>query len=45
MVYDRVRRGPALIETDWAANLTKEQADQAYRTLSGSSEEAESTAS
>lgn len=42
MVYDRERRGPALIGTDWAANLTREQAEGAYRTLSGSSGEAES---
>ncbi|MGY4622946.1 hypothetical protein [Bradyrhizobium sp. USDA 4486] len=36
MVYDRERKGPALIGTDWAANLTKEQAERAYRTLSRS---------
>jgi hypothetical protein len=34
MVYDRERKGPALIGTDWAANLTREQADEAYRILS-----------
>lgn len=36
MVYDRHRRGPALIGTHFAANLTKEQAERAYHTLSGS---------
>lgn len=36
MVYDRERKGPALIGTEWAANLTKEQAERAYRTLSRS---------
>lgn len=39
MVYDRERKGPALIGTDVAANLTKEQAERAYRILSGSAEE------
>ncbi|MGY4624429.1 hypothetical protein [Bradyrhizobium sp. USDA 4486] len=34
MVYDRERKGPALIGTDWAANLTREQAEEAYRILS-----------
>lgn len=28
MIYDRERRGPALIGTDMAANLTKERAEQ-----------------
>ncbi|MGY4623246.1 hypothetical protein ACVWY3_001002 [Bradyrhizobium sp. USDA 4486] len=36
MVYDRERKGPALIGTQWAANLTKEQAELAYRSLSRS---------
>ncbi|QOZ65960.1 hypothetical protein WN72_05760 [Bradyrhizobium arachidis] len=36
MVYDRERKGPALIGTDWAANLTKEQAERAYQALSRS---------
>ena len=35
MVYDRDRRGPALMGADLAANLAKEQAEQAYRILSG----------
>lgn len=39
MVYDRERKGPALIGMDVAANLTKEQAERAYRILSGSAEE------
>ncbi|MBB4382936.1 hypothetical protein GGD61_007634 [Bradyrhizobium sp. SBR1B] len=33
MVYDRERKGPALIGTGWAANLTKEQAEQVLRSL------------
>lgn len=41
MVYDRERRGPALIGTEWAANLTREQAEIVHRTLSGTSGEAE----
>ena len=28
MVYDRQRKGPAMVGTDPAVNLTKEQADQ-----------------
>ena len=36
MVYDRERKGPALIGTDIAANLTKEQAERAYEILIGS---------
>ena len=35
MVYDRDRRGPALMGADVAANLTKEQAEWAYRILAG----------
>jgi hypothetical protein len=27
MVYDRVRKGPALVGTDWAAKLTREKAE------------------
>lgn len=33
MVYDRNRKGPALIGTDLAANLTREQAEQMERIL------------
>lgn len=33
MVYDRERKGPALMGSDWAANLTKEQAERAYSAL------------
>ncbi|MGX1164158.1 hypothetical protein AB7M16_000424 [Bradyrhizobium sp. USDA 372] len=33
MVYDRERKGPALIGTDMAANLTKERAEQLLRLL------------
>lgn len=33
MVYDRERRGPALIGTDLAANLTKERAERVRRML------------
>ena len=40
MVYDRYRKGPALIGTDFAADLTREQAERAYHTLSGSIGEA-----
>lgn len=36
MVYDRERKGPALIGTAWAASLTKEQAEQALRSLTSS---------
>lgn len=36
MVYDRERRGPALIGTNLAAKLTREQAEQAYAILTGS---------
>jgi hypothetical protein len=33
MVYDRERRGPALIGTELAANLTREQAERALGSL------------
>ena len=33
MVYDRERKGPALVGTNPAANLTKEEAEQILRTL------------
>lgn len=33
MVYDRQRRGPAMIGTGLAVNLTKEQAEHIERTL------------
>jgi hypothetical protein len=33
MVYDRERKGPALVGTDPAANLTKEEAEHIQRTL------------
>jgi hypothetical protein len=33
MVYDRERKGPALIGVDLAANLTREQAEQMERIL------------
>lgn len=36
MVYDRERKGPALLGTDWIANLTREQAERAYEILVGS---------
>ena len=36
MVYDRERRGPALIGADIAANLTREQAERAYEILTRS---------
>lgn len=39
MVYDRVRKGPTLIGTAWAANLTKEQAEQILRSLTSSAAE------
>ena len=41
MVYDRERCGPALIGTDWAANLTKEQAERTYHALSRATGEPE----
>ena len=39
MVYDRERKGPALIgaEVGFAANLTREQAERVHRTLTGAS--------
>ncbi|MGY4624665.1 hypothetical protein ACVWY3_002421 [Bradyrhizobium sp. USDA 4486] len=36
MVYDRERKGPAVVGTEFAANLTKEQAERAYEILTGS---------
>ena len=36
MVYDRERKGPALIGTAWAASLTKEKAEQVLRSLTSS---------
>lgn len=33
MVYDRQRKGPAMVGTSLAVNLTKQQADQIERTL------------
>jgi hypothetical protein len=33
MVYDRQQKGPALVGTNLAANLTKERADQIERML------------
>lgn len=33
MVYDRQRRGPAMIGTSLAVNLTKEQAERVERAL------------
>ncbi|KRQ04889.1 hypothetical protein AOQ71_28955 [Bradyrhizobium manausense] len=39
MVYDRERRGPALLGTDIAANLTREQAERAYEVLTRSTPE------
>lgn len=33
MVYDRERKGPALIGVDLAANLTREQAEQVEQIL------------
>lgn len=35
MVYDRDRRGPALLGNEVAANLTKEQAERAFLALAG----------
>lgn len=33
MVYDRQRKGPAMVGTSLAVNLTKEQAERIERTL------------
>jgi hypothetical protein len=33
MVYDRERKGPAVIGTDLAENLTREHADRVHRLL------------
>lgn len=41
MVYDRERRGPALIGSDLAASLTREQAERAYDILVGSAGDSE----
>lgn len=39
MVYDRERKGPALVGVDLAANLTREQAEQVERILIAGGEE------
>ncbi len=36
MVYDRERKGPALVGTNPAANLTKEEAERIWRLLAAS---------
>lgn len=41
MVYDRERKGPAMVGTEFAANLTKEQAERAYEILTGAAREPE----
>ena len=33
MVYDRERKGPALVGTNWAVDLTQEQAERTARLL------------
>ena len=38
MVYDRQRKGPAIVGTDPAVNLTKERANQIERILMAQSE-------
>ena len=38
MVYDRERKGPALVGTDPAANLTKDQAEHIQRMLTAKCE-------
>jgi hypothetical protein len=38
MVYDRQRKGPAMVGTDLAVNLTEEQANQIKRTLMANAE-------
>jgi hypothetical protein len=38
MVYDRQRKRPALVGTEPAVNLTKEQANQILRTLAARGE-------
>jgi hypothetical protein len=43
MVYDRQRKGPALVGTDLAVNLTKEQANDVELTLMGKPEGKHST--
>lgn len=39
MVYDRERKGPALIGSYWAVSLTKERAEQILHSLTSSSAE------
>ncbi|OAF11851.1 hypothetical protein AYJ54_08010 [Bradyrhizobium centrolobii] len=39
MVYDRERKGPALIGTDYAARLTREQAERVMLILTGPAED------
>ena len=43
MVYDRERKGPALVGTDPAANLTKQEAEDIQRTLSAKGERKQAT--
>ena len=43
MVYDRQRRGPAMVGTNPAVNLTKEQASHIARTLTAEWEGKHST--
>ena len=43
MVYDRQRKGPALVGTNPAANLTKEQAEEIERRLTANWEEKRGT--
>jgi hypothetical protein len=38
MVYDRERKGPALVGTNPAANLTKDEAEHIQRALTANSE-------
>lgn len=38
MVYDRERKGPALVGTNPAANLTKQEAEDIQRTLTAKGE-------
>lgn len=40
MVYDRQRRGPATFGTDFAVNLTEEQAHKIKRALASLADEA-----
>ena len=41
MVYDRERKGPAVVGTEFAANLTRDQAERAYEILTRSEDQAE----